>query len=51
MSLYVKDALDKDDILIVPSPVDGSRQGWSDHAFQKTLGREIESLDGADRGD
>lgn len=50
-SLYVKDALDKDDILTVPSTVDGSRQGWSERAFQKTLGREIESLDGADRGD
>ena len=47
-SLYVKDALGKDEILTVPPTVDGSRQGWSERAFQKTLGREIENLDGAD---
>lgn len=50
-SLYVKDALGKEDILTVPSTVDGSRQGWSERVFQKTLGREIEDLDGADLGD
>ena len=46
-SLYVKDALGKEVVLNVPPTVDGSRQGWSDRGFQKTLGREIESLDGA----
>ena len=50
-SLYVKDMLGKEDILTVPPTVDGSRQGWSERAFQKTVGREIENLDGADRGD
>ena len=46
-SLYVKDALGKEDVLNVPPTVDGNRQGWSERGFQKTLGREIESLDGA----
>ena len=46
-SLYVKDALSKEDILIVPPVVDGSRQGWSERAFQKTLGHEIDQMDGA----
>ncbi|KAL9134028.1 MAG: hypothetical protein Q9175_004793 [Cornicularia normoerica] len=50
ISLCVKDALGKDDILTVPPIVDGSRQGWSERAFQKTLGREIENLDGTDLG-
>ena len=49
-SSYVRDALGKEDILTVPPNVDGSRQGWSERAFQKTLGHEIENLDGADRG-
>ena len=35
-SLYVKDALAKEDILTVPPTVDGSRQGWSERAFQDT---------------
>lgn len=46
-SLYVKDALGKEDILTVPQTVDGSRQGWSERAFQKTLGHDIDNLDGA----
>ena len=46
-SVYVKDALGRDDILTVPPTVDGSRQGWSERVFQKTLGNEIENLDGA----
>lgn len=49
-SLYIKDALGKEDILTVPPTVDGSRQGWSERVYQKTLGREIEGLDGADLG-
>lgn len=50
ISLCIKDALGKDDILTVPPIVDGSRQGWSERAFQKTLGRGIENLDGTDLG-
>ena len=46
-SLYVKDALGKEDVLNVPPTVDGNRQGWSERGFQKTIGREIENLDGA----
>ena len=46
-SFFVKDMLDKDDILHVPATVDGGRQGWSEGAFQKTLGHEIERLDDA----
>ena len=49
-SLYIKGALGKEDILNVPPTVDGSRQGWSERAFQNTLGHEIENWDGADRG-
>lgn len=49
-SLYVKDALGKEDVLNVPPTVDGGRQGWSERKFQKALGHEIETLDGADRG-
>lgn len=43
-STYVRDLIGKDDILTVPAFIDGGRQGWSDIAFQKTLGREIEDL-------
>ena len=46
-SLYVKDLVSKEDILTVPPTVDGSRQGWSERAFQKTLGDEIGKLDGS----
>ena len=46
-SLYVKDLLNKEDILTLPPTVDGSRQGWSERAFQKTLGNEIGKLDGS----
>ncbi|CAD6587129.1 MAG: hypothetical protein ASARMPREDX12_002758 [Alectoria sarmentosa] len=51
ISLYAKDALGKEDILTVPPTVDGGRQGWSERAFQKTLGKEIKNLEGADLGD
>lgn len=47
ISLYVKDALGREDVLTVPPTVDGSRQGWSERVFQKTVGHEIEHLDGA----
>ena len=46
-SLYVKDLLNKADILTLPPTVDGSRQGWNERAFQKTLGNEIGKLDGS----
>ena len=46
-SFFVKDMLDKDDILQVPATVDGGRQGWSEGAYQKTLGHEIERFDDA----
>ena len=46
-SFFVKDMLYKDDILHVPAIVDGGRQGWSERAFQKTLGHEIHKLDDA----
>ena len=49
-SLYVKDALSKEDVLNVPPIVDGGRQGWSERAFQKTLGHDVDKLDGVDRG-
>ena len=44
-SLYVRDALGKEDILTVPPTVDGSRQGWSERAYQKTVGKEIGNMD------
>ena len=40
-SAYVKDTDEKDDILTIPLTVDGSRQGWSERVFQRTLGQEI----------
>ena len=46
-SLYVKNLLNKEDILTLPPTVDGSRQGWSERVFQKTLGNEIGKLDGS----
>lgn len=49
-SLYVKDALGKEDVLNVPLVVDGGRQGWSERRFQRALGDEIGKLDGADSG-
>lgn len=49
-SSYIKDALGRDDVLTVPAIVDGSRQGWSERAFQRTLGQQIENLDAADLG-
>ena len=49
-SLYVKDLLNKEDILTVPPTVDGSRQGWSERVFQRTVGSEIGKLDGMGSG-
>lgn len=49
-SLYVKDALGKEDVLNVPLTVDGGRQGWSERRFQKAIGNDIEKLDGGERG-
>ena len=46
-SFFIKDMLDKDDILHVPAMVDGGRQGWSEGVFHRTLGHEIERLDDA----
>lgn len=47
-STYIKNSLDKDNILTIPPFVDGSRQGWSEPAFRKTLGQQIEELGDAD---
>ena len=41
-SLFVKDLLRKEDIVTVPPTVDGSRQGWSERAFQNTIGNDVE---------
>lgn len=46
-SSFVKDALEKDDILTAPFDVDGSCQGWSERAFQRMIGPEIEKLKAA----
>ncbi len=43
-SSYVKDVVGKENILNVPPTVDGGRQGWSERAFRKTLGHEIENF-------
>ena len=43
-SSYVKDFFEKDDVFTVPPFIDGGRQGWSEHAFQRTLSHEIEDL-------
>lgn len=50
-SAYAKDALEKDDILTVPLFIDGSRQGWSERAFQKTLGHDVENFDKTNQDD
>ena len=36
-SSFVKDLLEKDAVLNVPTFVDGSRQGWSEHTFEDPL--------------
>lgn len=46
-SSFVKDALEKDDILTAPFDVGGCRQGWSERTFQRTIGPEIEKLKAA----
>ena len=48
-SSYVKNLVGKEDILTVPTVVDGSRQGWSEAAFRRTLGRELEKLENVER--
>ena len=44
-SSFVKDLIRNEDILTVPAFVDGTRQGWSEHTFRKSLGQEISNLD------
>ena len=50
-SAYVKDDLGKEDILTVPSTIDGSRQGWSERTFQNSLGHDLEQIRGAKEED
>ncbi|KAL8791964.1 MAG: hypothetical protein Q9195_005453 [Heterodermia aff. obscurata] len=44
-SSFVKDLIGNENILTVPTFVDGTRQGWSEHTFRKSLGQEISNLD------
>ena len=43
-SSFAKDLIRNDNILTVPTFVDGTRQGWSEHTFGKSLGQEISNL-------
>lgn len=44
-SSFAKDLIQTENILTVPTFVDGTRQGWSEHTFRKSLGQEISNLD------
>ena len=44
-SSFAKDLIPNENILTVPTFVDGTRQGWSEHTFRKSLGQEINNLD------
>ena len=44
-STFAKDLIRKEDILTAPTSVDGTRQGWSEHTFRKSLGQDIGNLD------
>ena len=44
-SSFAKDLIPNENILTVPAFVDGTRQGWSEHTFRKSLGQEINNLD------
>ena len=44
-SSFAKDLIPNGNILTVPTFVDGTRQGWSEHTFRKSLGQEISKLD------
>ena len=46
-SSYVKNVLEKDDVLTMTDFIDGGRQGWSERTVQKTIGPDIESLKAA----
>ena len=44
-SAFVKDYIDEDDRLTVPHKVQGDSQGWSQFAWEQTVGRQLEDLD------
>ena len=44
-SSFAKGLVRKENVLTAPTDVDGSRQGWSEHTFRKSLGQEISKLD------
>lgn len=51
-SSFVKDYIDDEDILLVPSTVDGDCQGWSDMGWHRSMGKDIDALeDTVVRGD
>ncbi|KAJ9604441.1 hypothetical protein H2200_011277 [Cladophialophora chaetospira] len=43
-SVFVREYVDDEDVLLVPERVDGDGQGWSKFTWQRTMGRQIEEL-------
>lgn len=46
-SAFVKEYVDDKDILLVPSTVDGGRQGWNDQVWESSVEKNLESLEDA----
>ena len=44
-SAFVKDLVDDDDILVVPSAIDGDFQGWNEYAWERSVGHGIQTLE------
>lgn len=43
-SFFVKDYVAKEDILVVPSTIDGAGHGWNDQVWASSVGKTLESL-------
>ena len=44
-SSFVKDYIDDEDILLVPSVIDGDCQGWSDVGWHRSMGKDMNALE------
>ena len=44
-SFFVKDYLDDEDILLVPSVIDGDYQDWSDMGWHRSIGKDMNALE------
>ena len=44
-SAFVKDLVDDDNTMVVPSAVDGDFQGWNEYAWGRSVGHDIQTLE------